>query len=214
MNRTARWLAVASLAVVALFLIGYAVRNSATRGGGNGTAAAPPTAGLQSAPAPSLSAPARRSRVASGPFRLVVRTAGGHIDVPVAPLSAASHQPVDPPKATVRQLDTADWIVQSTYPARPGRGTAYIYGHACLGFPCAFNNLVRAKTGNIARITTRTARLTYRIDRIGLSPKTATALPAWAADSTIPDRIVLVTCSYEANGASPDNLVVIAHLVR
>jgi sortase (surface protein transpeptidase) len=213
-NRTARWLAATSLAVLALILVGYAVRNSAPPGAEDRTAAAPLATGPQAATPPSLPTSAPRSGASSGAFHLVVHTVAGAISVPVAPFSVASHQPVDPPKSTARQLGTAAWIVQSTYPDQPGRGTAYIYGHACLSFPCAFNDLVDTKIGDIAQITTRAATLIYRVDRTGLSPKTANALPDWASDSTVPNRIVLITCSYQASGASTDNLIVIARLVR
>jgi sortase (surface protein transpeptidase) len=144
----------------------------------------------------------------------VIHTAGGTIDVPVAPLSVASHQPVDPPHDTALQWNTAAWIVQSANPARPSAGTAYIYGHACQDIGCAFNDLVDARVGDIAQITAGTARLTYRVERIGLGSKAADTLPGWAANSTIADRVVLVTCQYRPDGASPDNLIVVAHLTR
>jgi hypothetical protein len=160
------------------------------------------------------SAPARTAHRPSGPFRLLVHTAAATINVPVAPFTVASHQIVDPPHDTMRQWNTAAWIAQSTYPAEPGRGTAYIYGHACQYIVCSFNDLIDARVGDTAQITTRTAELIYRVDRIGLGPKTASSLPVWAADSTVPNRIVLVTCAYETNGASPNNLIVVAHLAH
>lgn len=151
---------------------------------------------------------------ASGPFRLLVRTTAGVIDVAVAPLRAVSGQPVDPPRSTARELGTAAWITQSVYPAPHSPGTAYIYGHACRAYPCAFNKLVHARLGGTVRITTRAAILVYRIDRIRHYPKAADRLPGWAADIAIPNRVVLVTCTYEKNGESLDNLIVAAQLVR
>lgn len=147
-------------------------------------------------------------------FRLLVRTAAGAIDTAVAPLSVASHQPVDPPHNTALQWDTAAWIVQAAYPARPSRGTTYIYGHACHHHVCPFTNLRDTRIGDTARITTGAAVFTYRIDRIALVPKTATALPNWAADISVRNRIVLVTCHYEHGDTSEHNLVVAAHVVR
>lgn len=181
---------------------------------GSAGSAGPGSAGPGSAPTPNSSRSGRRAQASFGPFRLVVHTVADTIDVGVAPFSAASYQAVDPPHNTAQQWDTAAWIVQSTYPARPARGTAYIYGHACWDIVCSFNDLKDTRVGDIAQIMTPTARLTYRVDRIGVSPKTASSLPQWASDSTIPNRLVLVTCTFESNGASLDNLVVRAHLVH
>jgi hypothetical protein len=223
--RRIAWLLAAGLAVLALFLIGEVVgimhRHGATPPandgppGANGAVAAGrrPT-GPGSAAGPNLSGAGRRSHESTGPFRLVIHTLADTIDVGVAPFSVGSYQLVDPPHSTAREWNTAAWIVQSTYPTQPSRGTSYIYGHACQYIVCSFNNLKNAQVGDKAQITTHGVRLNYQVDRIGLSPKTASSLPEWASDSTVPDRIVLVTCSYERDGASPDNLVVIAHLLN
>lgn len=144
----------------------------------------------------------------------MVRTTAATINVPVTPFSVGSHQLVDPPHNTARQWNTASWIEQATNPAQPSRGSAYLYGHACQFIDCAFNDLVDARVGNIAKIITRDATQTYRVDRIGFGPKTASSLPDWAADITVPNRIVLVTCAYQPDGSSPNNLIVIAHLIR
>jgi hypothetical protein len=64
------------------------------------------------------------------------------------------------------------------------------------------------------QITTRTAQLTYRVYRIGLGPKTANALPEWAADSAVPNRVVLVTCNYEYGDTSTNNIIVVAQLAK
>jgi len=45
-----------------------------------------------------------------------------------------------------------------------------------------------------------------------LSPKSASSLPTWASDSTVPDRVVLVTCAYEQGDTSTNNIVVTARL--
>jgi hypothetical protein len=39
-------------------------------------------------------------------------------------------------------------------------------------------------------------------------------LPSWASDSSVPNRVVLVTCAYERGDTSTDNLVVVANLQR
>lgn len=148
--------------------------------------------------------PARR-------FRLVLDAA--RIRVPVAPLSVASHEVVDPPHATAREWNTAVWIEQAVNPALSRLGTTYIYGHACEFISCAFNRLVHTRVGDIATIAMPGGRLSYRVDRIGLGTKYANSLPRWAADSTVPDRIVLVTCAYNDDGSSTDNLIVAARLI-
>lgn len=233
MTRTARLLTAAGLAVLALLVIGSTTRHSSPPGGKQQTVAVPAPAGPRTttaaagassavrhqAPSPAAAQPSPPSPTASrspGPsplFRLVIHTMAQLIDVPVAPLSVASHQPVDPPHNTTQQWNTAAWIIQSTNPTQPSEGTAYIYGHACQGMRCAFDDLVDARIGDTVRISTDTTTLTYRVDRIGIGPKTATALPDWAANSTVPNRIVLVTCQYQPDGSSPNNLIVIAHLL-
>jgi LPXTG-site transpeptidase (sortase) family protein len=124
----------------------------------------------------------------------------------------ASNQPVDPPHQTAAQWDTAAWVQQSAYPSAHSRGTSYIYGHACHHHECSFTRLKDARVGDRVVAATSRARLTYQIKRTGLSPKSATALPSWAADSTVPNRLVLVTCAYEQGDTSTDNIVVVAQL--
>jgi LPXTG-site transpeptidase (sortase) family protein len=143
---------------------------------------------------------------------LVIHTATVTINAAVAPLSVASYQPVDPPHNTAQQWATAAWIVESAFPTRSSRGTSYIYGHACNYHVCPFTNLKDTKVGDRVQITTSTGSVTYQIDRIGLSSKAAKSLPAWASDSTVPGRLVLVTCSHEYGDWGLDNIVVTAHL--
>ena len=132
----------------------------------------------------------------------------------VSSISVSSNQPVDPPHETAQQWNTAVWVKQSTYPSTPGKGTAYVYGHACHYHVCPFTNLRDARTGDQVHVSTSARASTYTIERIGLSPKSASSLPTWAADSTVPDRIVLVTCAYEQGDTSTDNIVVVARLNR
>lgn len=145
-------------------------------------------------------------------FRLVVKTSAGDVSVPVAPLSVASNELVDPPHETSEQWNTAAWIQQAAYPSVDSTGTTYIYGHACRHFECAFNDLKFANAGDAVVITTPERTLTYAIDRIGLSSKSASSLPRWASDSTIRDRIILVTCEIENGELTPNNLVLSAEL--
>jgi sortase (surface protein transpeptidase) len=79
---------------------------------------------------------------------------------------------------------------------------------------CSFTNLKDADVGDQVRVTTAVRASTYTIERIGLSSKSANSLPSWAADSTVPNRIVLVTCAYEQGDTSTDNIVVVARLNR
>jgi hypothetical protein len=145
-------------------------------------------------------------------FRLTVATGQGVIAADVAPISVASNQPVDPPHQTAAQWNTAAWVRQSAYPSAKSAGTSYVYGHACHHHVCAFSRLLDAQLGDQVTVATTSAHLTYRIERVGLSPKSATALPSWAADSTVPGRLVLVTCAYESGDTSTDNIVVVARL--
>jgi hypothetical protein len=66
--------------------------------------------------------------------------------------------------------------------------------------------------GDLVRVTLPTGVLTYQIEQTGLSPKTASALPAWASDSTVRNRVVLVTCAFEQGDTSTNNIVVVANL--
>jgi LPXTG-site transpeptidase (sortase) family protein len=145
-------------------------------------------------------------------FALVVKTDAGNLPAQVAPMSVASRQLVDPPHDTPQQWDTAAWIVQAAYPAVHSTGTTYIYGHACHHHICPFTDLKQAKLGDPVLVTTATATLTYLIQRIGLSPKSASSLPDWASDSTVKNRLVLVTCEFENGDTSTNNIVIGAHL--
>jgi LPXTG-site transpeptidase (sortase) family protein len=136
----------------------------------------------------------------------------GAISATVGSMAVASNQSVDPPHDTAQQWNTPVWIKQSTYPAAPSTGTSYVYGHACHHHVCPFTRLKDAQVGDQVVVTTKSATLTYLITRTGLSPKTATSLPAWASDSTVPNRVVLVTCAFESGDTSTENIVVVAQL--
>jgi LPXTG-site transpeptidase (sortase) family protein len=145
-------------------------------------------------------------------FSLVVKTASGDISAKVMPISVASYQPVDTPHRTAEEWNTAGWVKQSAYPSAPSNGTSYVYGHACHHHVCPFTRLKDANLGDQVTVTTASGTLTYRIARIGQSPKTARALPSWAFDSTVPNRLVLVTCAFEQGDTSSENIVVVAQL--
>jgi LPXTG-site transpeptidase (sortase) family protein len=159
---------------------------------------------------PAGTAPSQAAAPAAGnAFGLVVHTRSGDIAAPVDPVSVASNEPVDPPL-----WNTAVWVEQSSYPSKRSKGTSYVYGHACHHHVCSFTRLKEAAVGDPVTVATRSGTLTYRIARIGLSPKTASSLPEWASDSSVADRIVLVTCAYENGDNSTDNIVVVADLQR
>jgi LPXTG-site transpeptidase (sortase) family protein len=162
-------------------------------------------------PHPATTTPAT-PRSAGAVFSLVVTTHSGDISANVASISVASNEPVDPPHNTARQWNTAVWVKQSSYPSAASHGTSYVYGHACHHHVCSFTRLKDASVGDQVTVSTAAATLTYRIARIGLSPKTATSLPSWASDSTVPNRLVLVTCAFEHGDTSRDNIVVVAQL--
>lgn len=150
-------------------------------------------------------------------FSLVVRTSGGDIEAPIAPLSVdlgsdGTAAPIDPPHDTAQQWRTAAWIEQSAYPtAAVTGGASYIYGHACHHHVCSFTRLRDATTGNTVTVDTRASLLTYRICATGRSSKGGNLeVPACGADSV---DLVLVTCEYEQGDQSTHNLVVAAQLV-
>jgi hypothetical protein len=149
----------------------------------------------------------------SGQFSLVVETDAGDIAATVGAIDVTSNQPVDPPHSTDAEWNTAVWVRQSVYPSPASGGTSYVYGHACHYHVCPFTRLSTARVGDRVQVRTPTDHLTYRIVHTGLSPKAAASLPSWASDSTAPNRLVLVTCSYEKGDTSVNNLVVVARLL-
>src|SRR6476620_11329715 len=130
-------------------------------------------------------------------FSVAVTTRSGPISANVVPISVSSNEPVDPPHSTAAEWNTAVWVKQSAYPLAHSTGTSYIYGHACHYHQCPFTQIKDARLGDLVRVTLPTGVLTYQIERTGLSPKTASALPAWASDSTVRNRVVLITCAFE-----------------
>ena len=149
----------------------------------------------------------------SGLFSLLIKTGQGDIAARVGSISVASNQPVDPPHSTDAEWNTAVWVEQSTYPSARSKGTSYIYGHACHHHVCPFTHLPEVQIGDLVQVTTSAGTLIYRITQTGLSPKSATSLPSWASDSTVPNRLVLVTCQFEQGDTSTNNIVVVAQLI-
>lgn len=184
-------------------------------GGPEPSASDAETDGAAPTESPSSAAPADDEPIgqrAAGGFTLVVAMASGDITTKVAPISVASREPVDPPHSTAEEWNTAVWVEQSTPPSSPAAGTTYVYGHACHYHVCPFTDLKDAVVGDQISAITSAGSATYTIGRIGLSPKDADSLPSWASDSTVPNRIVLVTCAYEQGDTSTSNIVVVASL--
>lgn len=151
----------------------------------------------------------------TGSFRLVVKTNAGRqiLATSVDWYHAVQgpdgqYEPIDPPVH-----NRAAWVEQSAYPATPSQGTSYIYGHACHHNTCSFTRLKNAQLGDLVIVTTPAGVLTYKVTHIGTSLKSTNALPVWASNSTVSNRLVLVTCAYESGDISLTNLVVAATLV-
>lgn len=209
---------IAVLVVGAAGLVAAAFTAGDSRPGNTGRAASPTAPSSTTVPVrpPTRAAPPRprSSSSASSPFTLAVTMRSGQISTKVDAISVASNEPVDPPHDTAAEWNTAAWVKQSTHPSTPAKGTTYVYGHACHYHVCPFTHLDDARVGDLARVTTTSGTSTYQVERIGLSPKSATSLPPWASDSTVPNRLVLVTCAFEHDDTSTSNIVVVARLIR
>jgi hypothetical protein len=183
-------------------------RSHSTSGSNSGRSSASPHASASRVPLdPGVQLPTQAIS-----FRLAITTSSGVISANVGSISVVSNQPVDPPHDTAEEWNTAVWVRQSAYPSAQSRGTTYVYGHACHYHQCPFTQLKDAQVGDLVRVTLPTSALTFQIERSGLSPKAASALPAWASDSTVQNRIVLVTCAFEQGDTSTNNIVVVAKL--
>lgn len=209
--------ALTAAAVTGTHSVDHADRAATTRSSQSAVITSPPPTTIRR-DVPARSHSPQQPSTASNPappahFRLTVTMGAQTISTNVAPISVASGQPVDPPHATAAQWNTAAWVEESTYPSAHSAGTTYVYGHACHHHVCPFTSLRDAAVGDQVGITTSRGALIYRIDQIGLSPKSASSLPSWAADSTVGNRVVLVTCAYEQGDTSTHNIVVVAHLI-
>ena len=121
---------------------------------------------------------------------------------------------IQPPERTWADLQRTYWWSERAAPADPSAGTAYIYGHACTLATCAFNDLHRLSTGDLVRVSTTRGTLTYRVVAKPLRlAKTAAGIgSSFIYDSTVANRLVLITCGYTPTGSSPFNWAVIAQL--
>lgn len=104
----------------------------------------------------------------------------------------------------------AVWMTQSAMPAAPSTGTTAIYGHACIGLTCAFNNVVGTPAGSTVILRTGTAVLRYRVVSLTQYPKVGAQ--SLGSRQNIANQLLLITCAYGSDGSSVNNLVLIATL--
>jgi LPXTG-site transpeptidase (sortase) family protein len=133
------------------------------------------------------------------------------LSAPVDPLSASrntdgSWAPIDPPSTS-----RAVWMSQSALPAAPSTGTTAIYGHACIGFTCVFNDAVKTPVGSTVIVETDRTVLRYRVSSVTQYPKTGAQ--SLASRASTANELILVTCAYRPDDSSVNNLVVNANLV-
>lgn len=141
---------------------------------------------------------------------------------PVGAMDAQSNQLTVPPEPAGQDWSrTTVRIRQAAYPAYPSTGTTYVYGHACHHHICPFTAIQHlpgggytVNPGDQVVIGTPTGILTYQVSRVASVQKhDAGPLPQWASDSTVPNRVVIVTCEYEQGDTSNDNIVIVATLI-
>jgi hypothetical protein len=133
------------------------------------------------------------------------------LSAPIDPLTAqrnpdGSWAPVKPPSLT-----RAVWMTQSAMPAAPSTGTTAVYGHACIGLTCAFNNVASTPANSIVIVRTNTATLRYRVVSLTQYPKTGAQ--SLGSRQDMANQLLLITCAYHSDGSSTNNLVLIATLI-
>lgn len=154
----------------------------------------------------------RGSAPPATPVKVIISSRGRRVlSAPVDPMAATrnpdgSWAPIKPP-----HLSRAVWMSQSAPPAAPSTGTTAIYGHACIGFPCAFNNAVRARVGSTVTLETARSVLRYRVNAVVQYPKSGAR--SLTSRPNVPNELLLVTCAYRADESSVNNLVLVADLV-
>lgn len=133
------------------------------------------------------------------------------LSAPIDPMTAqrnpdGSWVPISPPS-----LMRAVWMTQSAMPAAPSTGTTAIYGHACIGLLCAFDNLVNTPPQSIVTVQTRTGALHYRVISVMQYPKAGAQ--SLGSRQNIANQLLLITCAYRSDGTSSNNLVLVATLI-
>lgn len=133
------------------------------------------------------------------------------LSAPIDPMAAqhnpdGSWAPITPPSLT-----RAVWMTQSAMPAAPSTGTTAIYGHACIGLTCAFNNVASTPPQSTVTVQTRTAALRYRVTALTQYPKLGAQSLGSRRD--VANQLLLITCAYRPDGSSTNNLVLVATLI-
>jgi LPXTG-site transpeptidase (sortase) family protein len=137
---------------------------------------------------PSPSSPSSPNPATGVPTRVAVPRLG--IDVPVIPIAPEGGVLVPPDNP--RELG---WY---RYGARPGafRGSAVITGHTVHTGGGALDELDDLRTGDTARVSTAKGTIGYRVSRVSILSKNQLAKRAQQVfSSTVPGRLVLITCT-------------------
>ena len=192
-RRSALWAALLAVVGVVLVvtLIGVATNDEPTETGGAAPTAAPSSEPVTVAP------PTRSPRPSSAPTpdpavgvptRVAVRRLA--IDVPVLPITPVGG--VLSPPANPRELG---WF---KYGSRPGevRGSAVITGHTVHTGGGALDELDDLRAGDTVSVTTTNGTISYRVSDVSIVSKTQFARTAEKIfSSTVPGRLVLITCT-------------------
>ena len=111
--------------------------------------------------------------------------------------------------------DTSRWIRNAAYPTAPPTGVTYVYGHACRVHVCPFTPVKETSAGYTVRagdtvtVDTGATLLSYRVCAVAASPKAGPAKQP-ACGSRV--DLDIVTCQYDASGASTENIIIAATL--
>ena len=193
-RRSALWVALLVAAGVALLVIGFDVATNDDPVGRPGGAASteestsdaatssPPT---RPKPKPSGLSPHPAKGV---PTRVMVPRLA--IDVPVLPIAPEAGVLVPPDNP--RELG---WY---EYGARPGavHGSAVITGHTVHTGGGALDELDDLRTGDTVRVRTAKGTIGYRVSQVSILSKAQFARRAQKVfSSTVPGRLVLITCT-------------------
>jgi LPXTG-site transpeptidase (sortase) family protein len=182
----------------------------------------PPSSGAPGSTKPATAKPpartssprqARQAVRPAAPVGLTVRSSAGRVLLQVAVDPMAAPINTDGTWGLVRppNLNRVVWLTQSTLPASPSPGTTAIYGHACQGITCAFDALVDVEAGDTVILTTGAGVLTYRINALIKYPKSGPG--SLASKRSVPNELMLVTCAYQPDSSSLDNLVATGTLI-
>ena len=156
--------------------------------------------------------PAKKPVVGTAPTALIIRSPQGRriLTAPVDPLAAHRTSAGSWAAFTPPSLTRAAWMSQSASPASPPTGATAIYGHACLGIDCVFNNLHATRIGSTLIVETHSAVFRYRVISLRQYPKSGAN--SLASRANTPGEVLLITCAYRPDHTSVNNLVVTATL--